>query len=274
MKYIYELITALFMVMGMLNVDATGGNEIAPGYYAVLHGGVGERTYETYVYRTDEGYSYVNVISTTVSWGSPQWKHEVKKRGKADSREKIAEIAKKHGASQFMTYAWDTKTAHTIEEFLDGVPELSDHYLIGFVYGRNEGPNPYWRLGAEVIITKEREAIIIMPTSMNGSFGADEKEIARVKLTKEQYQSIENAIDAEMVFMMDPGMDERICDGRQLELMLYDKQDRLLRKCGGYEPTNPNFLELYDTIFENVPLEEISAIVAEQTMRLSGEIDE
>ena len=35
--------------------------------YDSLGEGSGERTYETYVYRTDSGYMYVNVTSTTVS---------------------------------------------------------------------------------------------------------------------------------------------------------------------------------------------------------------
>ena len=270
MKGVIQLITVFFAAFGMLGAKTNGGNEIASGYYAVLHGGVGERTYETYVYRTDEGYKYVNVTSTTVSWGSSKWNHEVNKRGKADSREKIAEIAKKHGASQFMTYTWDQKAAHTIEEFLTGVPELSEDYLIGFSCGRNEGPNPYWRLGADVIITKNREAIILMPTRMEGTFGADEKEIARLKLTKEQYDAIEKALDFERLFMIDPGMDENMCDGRDLDIYLYDKDNRIIRNCGGYEPTNPYVLEVYDAFLANVPLEEINKIIADQSMKLEG----
>ncbi len=92
--------------------------EIEDGYVAVLHGGAGERTYETYVYKTETGYKYFNVTSTTVSWGSTEWSHKVNDYGYTDSKEEILRRAKAHGADQCVTYGTDT-TAYPIDDFLN-----------------------------------------------------------------------------------------------------------------------------------------------------------
>lgn len=92
--------------------------QIEDGYIAVLHGGVGERTYETYVYKTENGYRYFNVTSTTVSWGATEWSHKVNDYGYTDSKEEIVRRAKAHGADQFVTYGNDT-TPYPIEDFLN-----------------------------------------------------------------------------------------------------------------------------------------------------------
>ena len=92
--------------------------EIEDGYVAVMHGGVGERTYETYVYKTENGYRYFNVTSTTVSWGATEWSHKVNDYGYTDSKEEIVRRAKAHGADQCVTYGNDT-TPYPIEDFLN-----------------------------------------------------------------------------------------------------------------------------------------------------------
>ena len=84
----------------------------------MMHGGVGERTYETYVYKTENGYRYFNVTSTTVSWGATEWSHKVNDYGYTDSKEEIVRRAKAHGADQCVTYGNDT-TPYPIEDFLN-----------------------------------------------------------------------------------------------------------------------------------------------------------
>ena len=91
---------------------------IEDGYVAVFHGGVGERTYETYVYKDDVGFSYVNVESTTISWGTPIWKHKKKSRGSGKTREEIVKIAEKHGADSYVSFS-DDSNPHRIDEFMD-----------------------------------------------------------------------------------------------------------------------------------------------------------
>lgn len=119
---VYELAdtAALSEVCAMMQeiayMNDAGG--ITPGDYIVcIRGGVGERTKETYVYETEEGYKYINVTSTTVSWGSPKWDHEVEKTGTVSTKEEVVEAAKKHGADSCITYP-GSFDAHPISDFL------------------------------------------------------------------------------------------------------------------------------------------------------------
>lgn len=85
------------------------------GYFAVIHGGVGEQTCEAYVYEKDNAYEYIIVESTTVSWGSTQWNHEVKKIGTADTKEEVIEKAAGYGADSFVMFPGDNDP-HPISE--------------------------------------------------------------------------------------------------------------------------------------------------------------
>ena len=87
------------------------------GYVAVLQGGVGEIAYKTYVYKTDNGYRYVNVTSTTVSWGAARWTSVVDGSNTVSTREKVIEIAKDHNSGDFVIFPGDN-TAHPVEDFL------------------------------------------------------------------------------------------------------------------------------------------------------------
>ena len=116
---------------GMVKVTDPNGNEfnclyfylleedIEPDWIAVIKNGGGEIMHETYVYETVNGkYSYINVLSMTVSYGSTHWKEVVKGSGFADSREDVVEAAKKFGSYGFVIFPDDMQTPHTIEEFL------------------------------------------------------------------------------------------------------------------------------------------------------------
>lgn len=90
---------------------------IKEGYIAVFHGGVGEQIHQTYVYKTDDGYSYINATSTTVFQGSPQWEERINDSGIAATKEEIVEIAKENGANQYVKIPEDS-TIYKINDFL------------------------------------------------------------------------------------------------------------------------------------------------------------
>jgi len=96
-------------------------NEIPNDYIAVFHGGVGEITYETYIYKIDNdtpnmGFKYVNVTSTTTSYGSSKWNHRVTKRGSVGFTDEVFIVAEKNHAYSFVTVPKSNET-YTIEEF-------------------------------------------------------------------------------------------------------------------------------------------------------------
>ena len=94
--------------------------EVEPGWIAVIQNGAGEIIYKTYVYETDDGkYSYINVVSTTISWGSPRWRDVVHGSGIVDTRSDIYEVANEFGSCGYVLYPDDTEL-HSIYDFING----------------------------------------------------------------------------------------------------------------------------------------------------------
>lgn len=97
------------------------GNEIPDGYIAVFHGGVGELTNSTYIYKIDNGhanygFTYINTTNTTKYWGSPEWDVKITGKGKFSWTDGAFSIAKKNNAYSYVTIPGDKK-AYSIEEF-------------------------------------------------------------------------------------------------------------------------------------------------------------
>jgi hypothetical protein len=69
--------------MYLVNKDSLiVSNEVPNDYIAVFHGGVGELTYSTYIYKIDNnqanyGFKYINTTNTTKHWGSSEWNVKV-----------------------------------------------------------------------------------------------------------------------------------------------------------------------------------------------------
>ena len=96
------------------------GSEIDKGWIAIIRDGAGEIMRSTYVYELPDGkYKYINVQSTTKSWGSTKWNHVVRGSGIVDSREAVVEEAKKFNSCGFVSFAGDaSKKVHSVAEFL------------------------------------------------------------------------------------------------------------------------------------------------------------
>ena len=109
-----------FVLNVILNRDYDpdlGDVEIRDGYVAVLRGGAGEITYQTYVYEMAVGYRYINTTSTTESWGSTNWNTVVDSEGYLDTKEEVVEVARDHNSCDCATYPGDSRT-YTVEDFL------------------------------------------------------------------------------------------------------------------------------------------------------------
>ena len=90
---------------------------------AVFHGGAGEITYNTYIYKINSGHAnmgfkYRNETCTTKSWGSSEWSCRDVKTGQFTWTDDAFEIAKSHGAYSYVTIPGDKKT-YTINEFAE-----------------------------------------------------------------------------------------------------------------------------------------------------------
>ena len=104
-----------FQCLGSQAADA----EIEDGWIAVLSDGAGEVIFETYVYETDDGYRYVNVTATTISWGSAKWDRVINGSGNADTRDDVVTAATEHGSAGFVRLP-DDDTVYSIDDFISG----------------------------------------------------------------------------------------------------------------------------------------------------------
>ena len=105
-----------------INKNKTTNDRIPDGYIAIFHGGAGEITYETYVYKKDTGqanfgFDYINVTNTTVSWGSSKLNSKITKRGSVQWTEDVFEVAKENGAYSYVTLPNSNET-YTIEQYM------------------------------------------------------------------------------------------------------------------------------------------------------------
>lgn len=95
---------------------------IPDNYIAVFHGGTGERTYSTYVYKIDNdyanyGFRYINTTNTTVLWGSRDWSRMITGKGEVTWTDEVFSVAKKNNAYSYVTLPNDVKK-YTIDDFM------------------------------------------------------------------------------------------------------------------------------------------------------------
>ena len=120
---IFAILIIIALVFGsIIYINKTTNNKIPDGYIAIFHGGAGEITYETYIYKKDNGHAnsgfdYINVTNTTVSWGSSEWNSKITKRGSVQWTDDVFEVAKENGAYSYVTLPNSDKT-YTIEQYM------------------------------------------------------------------------------------------------------------------------------------------------------------
>ncbi len=128
-KNVTYIIIAFIIIISLLvgyiiytNKSKTESDLIPEGYISVFHGGVGEITYETYIYKEDNdhynsGFSYINVTNTTESYGSNKWISKITKHGSVQWTDDVFIVAKENNAYSFVTIPNSDKT-YTIEEYM------------------------------------------------------------------------------------------------------------------------------------------------------------
>ena len=112
---------AVVLLFLVFKKDVYYGDEIPDDYIAVFHGGAGEITYSTYIYKIDNGqanygFEYINTTNTTKFWGSSEWKVKITDKGKFNWTDGTFTIAKKNNAYSYVKIPGDKKT-YSIEEF-------------------------------------------------------------------------------------------------------------------------------------------------------------
>ena len=122
---IFAILIIVVLAVGSIiyiNKNKTTNDRIPDGYIAIFHGGAGEITYETYIYKKDNGHAnsgfdYINVTNTTVSWGSSERNSKITKRGSVQWTDDVFEVAEENGAYSYVTLPNSDKT-YTIEQYM------------------------------------------------------------------------------------------------------------------------------------------------------------
>ncbi len=92
--------------------------KIPDGWIASFRNGAGEIMMETFVYAGTNGYTCINVQSTTVSWGSSQWKNRFKSEMAAADKDEVISITKGFGSDGCVIFPDDLNKACDVGEFL------------------------------------------------------------------------------------------------------------------------------------------------------------
>ena len=118
------IIIPIIIILGVVIVlfINKNNNTIPDNYISVFHGGSGEVTYETYIYKQDNGHAnygfdYINVTRTTKSWGSTESNIEITKRGSVMWTDDVFPVAKENNAYQYVTINGSDKT-YKIEDYM------------------------------------------------------------------------------------------------------------------------------------------------------------
>ena len=148
---------------------------------------------------------------------------------------------------------------------------FSDEYLVGFDYGGSSWGEFYECISARVIICTNKDVLIYMPTYESVHTNSPQLELVdTLTLTDEQYENIERGLNRKKLYRLMIRSDNGVLDGSSTYLYLYDKNEEVLKACGGYEPKNKRFWEMYRTIIDNIPVEEIMSIRDESIERLKN----
>ena len=143
-------------------------------------------------------------------------------------------------------------------------PAFSEKVLVSTRFGGSGWGEYYECISAGITIYTDHTLTVTMPAA--GHDGTEQ--VAELTLTDAQYAAIEKALDKEKLYFLDPKEDRDVCDGDSYSLTLYGADDLPLKRCGGYMPQNEDFIDMYRTIHDNLPQDELRAIRAAQIEKL------
>ena len=118
LMFIPFIIALGFLIFSFLSKDS---KEIPENYIAVFHGGAGEITYETYIYKINNGqanygFNYINTTNNTVSYGSNKINKTITKQGSVSWTDEVFKVAKDNHAYSYVTLPNDDKI-YTVDEY-------------------------------------------------------------------------------------------------------------------------------------------------------------
>ncbi len=111
------------MVSSCIYLTRRKNEQIPDNYIAIFHGGVGEVTYSTYIYKIDNnranyGFKYINTVNSTVSWGSTEWRTRITGKGEVTWTDGVFAVAREHGSYDYVLLPNSDRLIQ-VEEFME-----------------------------------------------------------------------------------------------------------------------------------------------------------
>ena len=112
-------VISVFIYVGMMK---NRNYDVPEGYIAEFHGGYGEITYTTYIYKMDNGkdnygFQYISVEYTTISNGNPQRTGMLMEKGEVGFTDEVFEVAKKNKSYSYVKLPDDNSKIYSIEDY-------------------------------------------------------------------------------------------------------------------------------------------------------------
>ena len=120
--FIILFIILLSGVFAFLYMKSKESYQVPEGYIAEFHGGYGEVTYTTYIYKIDNdkgnyGFEYISVEYSNISHGNPQRRGKLMEKGEVGFTDEVFEVAKKNYAYSYVKLPNDDSKIYSIDEY-------------------------------------------------------------------------------------------------------------------------------------------------------------
>ncbi len=119
--FILSICLIVITTITILVIRQFNTKDIPDNYIAVFHGGAGEITYSTYIYKIDNkhpnyGFKYINTTNTTKSYGSSEREIKITGKGEVSWTDDVFQVAKENNAYSYVQLP-DSDKQYTIEEY-------------------------------------------------------------------------------------------------------------------------------------------------------------
>lgn len=133
------------------------------------------------------------------------------------------------------------------EDFDGKIPAFSEEKLIGMSWGGAGYGDRYECMSLQLVLQRDKTLV----ASMNG------EELGRTVLDDANYKAIEENLDLQKLYTLDPMPDDAVCDGNSRGLTLY-LADGSTFYSGAYMAKNPYLNECIATVRSNIPIDWVS----------------
>ena len=129
--------------------------------------------------------------------------------------------------------------------------EVSETYLAGFMYDTAD----FLEMAPSFECLYRRDGRVEARFRRDMPNGETRYDIRYYDLDENAMETVTRKIDLEKLYTLDPECPDPadVCDGGSYYIYIYDRNDEVLKACGGFCPTNKEFNDMARVLNENLP---------------------